>query len=367
MAGFTAAAQAAPWSDWTPLADRYQGAVEYRLRDAGKKNDRGYEIQFRNKYAQKLTLKLSFVGVDAAGAPIKSDQSVALDAGDPKKGGKPTDPLRVAMATLNSIDVTGVEFAGTAPTPTPDGQPGSSVFLKKQLDAARATLRQAEADEAAAGRTMIAHNQAATSGHLTIDTGEGGGGGRATGVTQGDLVGSESDLGAARERVAAAQKRVDAIEQQLKALDQSTANPGADATGTGAGKATLTVKQINELISSAQKSAADHDWPKTSETLQTILAGSGTQIKNDERAQIETNLGVALFNGGKPTDAIAAFKEAVRLAPSDARYQNNLGSALMNEQKFADAVTAFQEAVRLDPKNMQYQDRLKAAQAAAAK
>ncbi len=60
------------------------------------------------------------------------------------------------------------------------------------------------------------------------------------------------------------------------------------------------------------------------------------------------NLGLALKQQGNLDDAIAAYREAIRLAPSDNAF-NNLGNALSDQGKFDEAIAAYKEALRLQP------------------
>ena len=63
----------------------------------------------------------------------------------------------------------------------------------------------------------------------------------------------------------------------------------------------------------------------------------------------------------KLPDAEVAYREAVRLAPSAAkfaptlaRFQNGLGLALFRQEKFADALISFREALKLNPEPVEY-------------
>jgi tetratricopeptide (TPR) repeat protein len=56
-----------------------------------------------------------------------------------------------------------------------------------------------------------------------------------------------------------------------------------------------------------------------------------------------------LFALGEPAEAIGAFEEATRLAPSDASARLGLGLALHAGGRPEEAVTALEEALRLDP------------------
>lgn len=54
------------------------------------------------------------------------------------------------------------------------------------------------------------------------------------------------------------------------------------------------------------------------------------------------------------TDAEAAYRQAVNLAPNEASYHDGLALSLQNQKKFKDAETAAREAARLDPNNADY-------------
>jgi superkiller protein 3 len=62
------------------------------------------------------------------------------------------------------------------------------------------------------------------------------------------------------------------------------------------------------------------------------------------------NLGLALTKQGKLDEAIAAYKEAIRLQPDEALGYVNLGALLCDlKHDYAGAIAAFQEAIRLKP------------------
>jgi Flp pilus assembly protein TadD/tRNA A-37 threonylcarbamoyl transferase component Bud32 len=62
------------------------------------------------------------------------------------------------------------------------------------------------------------------------------------------------------------------------------------------------------------------------------------------------NLGVALHARGDATGALAAWREAVRLDPTDAIARYNLGWALYAKGDVDGAIAEYREAVKLDPK-----------------
>ena len=60
-------------------------------------------------------------------------------------------------------------------------------------------------------------------------------------------------------------------------------------------------------------------------------------------------LGNALAGSGDLMGAVAAYGEALRLAPDSAPIHNNLGIALIRQGRRDEAVLHFREAVRLRP------------------
>ena len=64
-------------------------------------------------------------------------------------------------------------------------------------------------------------------------------------------------------------------------------------------------------------------------------------------ADAHNSLGLALYAQGKRDEAIAAYKEAIRLEPDLADGYNNLGNALSDEGKRDEAIAAYREAIRL--------------------
>ena len=67
------------------------------------------------------------------------------------------------------------------------------------------------------------------------------------------------------------------------------------------------------------------------------------------KADAHYNLGFALGDQGKLDEAIAAYREAIRLKPGYAEAHNNLGNALGEQGKHEEAEKELREAVRLKP------------------
>jgi protein O-GlcNAc transferase len=72
-------------------------------------------------------------------------------------------------------------------------------------------------------------------------------------------------------------------------------------------------------------------------------------IRAGPKAGYFVNLGVALISTGRTSDAIAAYREALRLEPGMAVAHNNLAVALCQCSKGEEAIVESREAVRLNP------------------
>jgi protein O-GlcNAc transferase len=66
-------------------------------------------------------------------------------------------------------------------------------------------------------------------------------------------------------------------------------------------------------------------------------------------AEVHFNLGNALRDRGMVDEAVAACRQATRANPSSAKAHCNLGAALSEQGKFEQAVAAYREAIRLEP------------------
>ena len=68
-----------------------------------------------------------------------------------------------------------------------------------------------------------------------------------------------------------------------------------------------------------------------------------------DNATAELNYGVALEQKGLSAEALAHYREALRLAPERVEVHNNLGNLLDNMGKPQEALAEYREAIRLDP------------------
>ncbi len=69
----------------------------------------------------------------------------------------------------------------------------------------------------------------------------------------------------------------------------------------------------------------------------------------EENYMAHNNLGILLADAGRLDEAIAQYREALRIRPTFAFTQNNMGNALMQKGKLPEAILHFNKALRLDP------------------
>jgi tetratricopeptide (TPR) repeat protein len=70
---------------------------------------------------------------------------------------------------------------------------------------------------------------------------------------------------------------------------------------------------------------------------------------NPDYANAHNNLGLALAQQGQLDQAIVEYREALRTNPDDVDVHNNLGLALARQGRAADAIVEYREALRINP------------------
>src|SRR5579863_5808101 len=65
--------------------------------------------------------------------------------------------------------------------------------------------------------------------------------------------------------------------------------------------------------------------------------------------EAHNNLGNALLDLGRPVEAEASYREALRLQPAFPEARNNLGTALLDLGRPAEAAASYREALQLQP------------------
>lgn len=113
---------------------------------------------------------------------------------------------------------------------------------------------------------------------------------------------------------------------------------------------------INGLMKQNQQLQAQHQWAAAITTMQQAQElGKGLKLTPQSQAVIAANLGNDYNGAGKYPQAIAAFQQALALAPGDQALAGdvytNMGSALVHEGKTAEAVQDFDKAASLNPAN----------------
>jgi Flp pilus assembly protein TadD len=68
-----------------------------------------------------------------------------------------------------------------------------------------------------------------------------------------------------------------------------------------------------------------------------------------ERGRLHNNEGMAYLHIGQLDEAVRAFEQAVRLAPSDVKFWANLGGAYGNMGRYEKSVSALRKALEIAP------------------
>jgi protein O-mannosyl-transferase len=90
-------------------------------------------------------------------------------------------------------------------------------------------------------------------------------------------------------------------------------------------------------------------WQRSAVFCSTIALMEDSLAKNPDSWTARTNLGAALVNVGRTPEAIAHYREALRLLPTSAEAHNNLGNALFQLGRPQEAIPHYQESLRIKP------------------
>jgi tetratricopeptide (TPR) repeat protein len=88
---------------------------------------------------------------------------------------------------------------------------------------------------------------------------------------------------------------------------------------------------------------------EAAETLEAAVAAGREASRLKPGYSEAHNVGIALTNQGKLDEAIAEYRESIRLKPDDAVAHYNLGTALNNQGRRDEAGAPFRQAIRLRP------------------
>ena len=79
---------------------------------------------------------------------------------------------------------------------------------------------------------------------------------------------------------------------------------------------------------------------------------------NPAFSEAHNNLGVALRQKGQSDEAIAHYREALRINPAYSEAHNNLGNALLQRGQTEEAIAQYREALRINPANSEAHNNL---------
>ena len=121
----------------------------------------------------------------------------------------------------------------------------------------------------------------------------------------------------------------------------------AQTFGLDGDSAALAARPQAEWVRQAQALEKRADWPG-------LLAWGRTWAQADAKNPLAWFVqGRALGELGRFADAIAAYRQNVRLAPGDVFARNNLGNAYRDSGRPREAMLAYRAAVEIDPDYVQ--------------
>jgi tetratricopeptide (TPR) repeat protein len=121
----------------------------------------------------------------------------------------------------------------------------------------------------------------------------------------------------------------------------------AQTFGLGGGQAALAARPQAEWVGQAQALEKRADWPG-------LLAWGEDWARVDAKNPLAWFVqGRALGAMGRHAEAIAAYRQNVRIAPGDVWARNNLGNACRDSGRPREAMQAYRAAVEIDPDYIQ--------------
>lgn len=115
----------------------------------------------------------------------------------------------------------------------------------------------------------------------------------------------------------------------------------------------IRVPSIAEILGQAKAYHAAGDLPRAEQLYRRILQADAANV---EACQL---LGIVCQGLGKPDEAIAFLRKAIRLKPDDAETRSHLGAQLAAQGKLDEAILNFEQACRLRPESAQMSDHLR--------
>jgi tetratricopeptide (TPR) repeat protein len=168
-----------------------------------------------------------------------------------------------------------------------------------------------------------------------------------------ELVGTLRFENAPFERLALTDGKVD--QEQFKKMLQLTEESARMLTGAWESRDELPViddsgylkaREVDEFLSEKWKEWNDFEEVERNDRIEELKR---IVSQNAEDYMAHYNLGVALSDEGRNFDAMEAYEQAIRLAPTYAPAHYNLGGIFIELGRPGFAEKEFEEAVRLDP------------------
>ena len=133
-----------------------------------------------------------------------------------------------------------------------------------------------------------------------------------------------------------------------KAIPISVMRCGARASSTKPSPHIARLSGLNPIMLKPIPTSALRCTIKASSTKRSphIAKPSGS---NPDYAEAYSNLGNALRDQGKLDEAIAAYRQAIRIKPDYAEAYSNLGVALYDQGKLDEAIAAYRQASGSNP------------------
>jgi tetratricopeptide (TPR) repeat protein len=104
-------------------------------------------------------------------------------------------------------------------------------------------------------------------------------------------------------------------------------------------------------LPASERAAWQQLWAEVKALREKASAKPPTRPGLDPKdAPAHNNLGLAFYKQGKLDEAIACYRQAVKLDPKNALAHYNLGNALSEQGKLDEAIACYRQAIKLDPK-----------------
>ncbi|MBC8102677.1 MAG: hypothetical protein H7Z41_08830, partial [Cytophagales bacterium] len=207
-----------PWSEWQPLPDHRQTAVDLHYRSVTIKGKPSLVYQLRNRYGRAVTVRLQITGAAEDGLEIE-EQTIALKANG--KSGKPDESREIVSSSLRTVTrvaVLALEFREEDGPPPDAGIAGAG---SRSAETQRLTTEIARARRAAerADRDANEADRAYATMRFSVDAFRNGIYNPQTGlryrIGPNDVMQAQSRAEAARNKMRQAHDQLDGLKKRL--------------------------------------------------------------------------------------------------------------------------------------------------------